>query len=140
MVVHLRPEISPRFALRPVIAHRVVRACLGCSILLYLLSDDDAKADTAEELLRAGGVVSVQVLNEFTSVATRKLSMSMADVREELDTVRAICRVDPLTVEIHDQGLDIAERYRFSLYDSMIVASTLFGKCSTLYSEDLRQA
>ncbi len=108
------------------------------NILLYLLSDDDAKADTAEKLLGAGGVVSVQVLNEFTSVATRKLSMSIADVREVLNTVRAICRVDPLTVEIHDQGLDIAERYRFSLYDSMIVASALFGECSTLYSEDLQ--
>ncbi len=108
------------------------------NILLYLLSDDDAKADTAEKLLGAGGVVSIQVLNEFTSVATRKLSMSIADVREVLNTVRAICRVDPLTVEIHDQGLDIAERYRFSLYDSMIVASALFGECSTLYSEDLQ--
>jgi predicted nucleic acid-binding protein len=108
------------------------------NVLLYLLSDDDAKADKAEELLGAGGVVSVQVLNEFTSVATRKLSMPIADVREVLNTVRAICRVDPLTVEIHDRGLELAERYRFSLYDSMIVASALHGECSTLYSEDLQ--
>jgi predicted nucleic acid-binding protein len=64
--------------------------------------------------------------------------MSIAEVREVLNTVRAICRVDSLTVEIHDQGLDIAERYRFSLYDSMIVASALCGECSTLYSEDLQ--
>jgi predicted nucleic acid-binding protein len=49
-----------------------------------------------------------------------------------------ICRVDPLTVEIHDRGLDIAERYRFSLYDAMIVAAALLGKCATLYSEDLQ--
>jgi predicted nucleic acid-binding protein len=108
------------------------------NVLLYLLSEDDAKADKAEDLLGAGGVVSVQVLNEFTSVATRKLSMPIADVREVLITVRELCRVDPLTVEIHDRGLDIAERYRLSLYDAMIVASALLGECPTLYSEDLQ--
>lgn len=108
------------------------------NILLYLLSDDAAKADKAEQVLSAGGVVSVQVLNEFTSVATRKLSMPIAEVREVLNTVRAICRVDPLTVEVHDRGLELAERYRFSLYDSMIVASALLGDCTTLYSEDLQ--
>ena len=114
------------------------RPFFDTNILLYLLSDDAAKADKAEELLGAGGVISVQVLNEFTSVATRKLAMSIAEVREVLNTVRGICRVDPLSVEIHDRGLDIAERYRFSLYDSMIVASALIGECPTLYSEDLQ--
>jgi predicted nucleic acid-binding protein len=64
--------------------------------------------------------------------------MSIGDVREVLNTVRAICRVDPLTLEVHDQGLDVAERYRFSLYDSMIVASALLSECTTLYSEDLQ--
>jgi predicted nucleic acid-binding protein len=108
------------------------------NILLYLLSEDSEKADKAEELLGAGGVISVQVLNEFTSVATRKLSMPIADVREVLNTVREICRVDSLTVEVHDRGLDIADRYRFSLYDSMVAASALLGECPTLYSEDLQ--
>jgi predicted nucleic acid-binding protein len=107
------------------------------NILLYLLSDDEAKADKAEELLGAGGVVSVQVLDELTAAAIRKPSMPIADVREVLRTIRAICRVDSLTVETHDKGLEISERYRFSLYDSMIVASALLAKCTTLYSEDL---
>ena len=45
------------------------------SVLLYLLSDDNAKADRVETLLSARGVVSVQVLNEFAVVALRKLKM-----------------------------------------------------------------
>jgi predicted nucleic acid-binding protein len=44
------------------------------NVLLYLLSKDTAKADRAEVLLASGGVVSVQVLNEFASVASRKLA------------------------------------------------------------------
>jgi predicted nucleic acid-binding protein len=108
------------------------------SVLLYLLSSEPAKADRVEELLQQSGVVSVQVLNEFTAVATRKLSMSHAEVREILSTVRAICRTDPLTVEAHDKGVEIAQRYGFSLYDSVIVASALLAGCKALYSEYLQ--
>jgi predicted nucleic acid-binding protein len=114
------------------------KAFFDTNVLLYLLSDDDAKADKSEELIAAGGVVSIQVLNEFAAVAIRKLSMSITEVREVLNTVREICRVDPLTIDVHDRGLEIAERYRFSLYDSMMVASALNGECRTLYSEDLQ--
>ncbi|MDD5276268.1 MAG: hypothetical protein PHR16_09320 [Methylovulum sp.] len=37
----------------------------GTNVLLYLLSADNRKADKAEALVAAGGVISVQVLNEF---------------------------------------------------------------------------
>ena len=50
-------------------------------------------------------------------------STAHSKVRGVLSAVREICRVDPLTVEIHDRGLELAERHRFSLYDSIIVAS-----------------
>jgi len=70
----------------------------------------------------AGGwrVISVQVLNEFASVASRKFKMPWPDVCEALDTMRAGCEVVPLTVEIHETGLAIAERYGLSFYDSLI--------------------
>ncbi len=108
------------------------------SVVLYLLSEDDTKADTVETLLTDGGAVSVQVLNEFAVVATRKLGLSFAAVREVLDTVRSFCVTRPVTEENHDRGLEIAERYGFSLYDSMIVGAALLAGCKTLYSEDLQ--
>lgn len=46
---------------------------LDTKVLLYLLSRDNRKADRAEEVVAAGGILSVQVLNEFASVASRKL-------------------------------------------------------------------
>ena len=66
---------------------------LDTNIVLYLLSRDDEKADRAEEIVARGGVVSVQVLNEFTSVATRKLGMRIAEAREVLAAVRSLCKV-----------------------------------------------
>jgi len=111
---------------------------LDTSVLLYVLSEDIARADRAEQLLAQAPTVSVQVLNEFASVAMRKLAMSHAEVREVLNTVRAVCRVESLTAETHDRAIVIAERYRFSFYDSVIVSSALLSGCSTLYSEDLQ--
>lgn len=108
------------------------------SVLLYLLASEDEKADRVELLLEHSGVISVQVLNEFTAVAIRKLAMSFAEIRDVLGTIRAICRTDPLTIETHDRGVEIAERYGFSFYDSVIVASALLAGCKTLYSEDLQ--
>ena len=107
------------------------------NVLLYLLSADSAKADRAEDLIGGGGIISVQVLNEFASVASRKLGMSVAEFREVLDVVRAVCAVESLSEATHDRGLAVSERYRFSVYDSMIVASALLANCRVLYSEDL---
>ena len=107
------------------------------SVLLYLLSDDTVKADRIEALLAAQGVISVQVLNEFAVVALRKLKIPLNEVREILDTIRAVCAVEPITVETHDRGLAVFERYRFSFYDSILVSSALIAGAKILYSEDL---
>ena len=111
---------------------------IDTNVLLYLLSSDEAKADRAEETLAGGGVLSVQVLNEFASVASRKLKMSIAEIREALATVRALCKIVPISEDTHDLGLQIAERYGMSIYDSMVIASALLAGCKALLSEDLQ--
>jgi predicted nucleic acid-binding protein len=111
---------------------------IDTNVLLYLLSTDDAKADRAEEAVAGGGVISVQVLNEFASVASRKLGMSLAEIRDVLGPIRTICTIQPIGEDTHDLGLRMAERYRLSIYDSMIVASALQAGCETLLSEDLQ--
>ena len=114
------------------------KAFIDTNILLYLLSADTDKADCAETILRAGGLISVQVLNEMANVARRKLAMSWMDINEVLTLIRSICPTEPLTVETHDRGRLVAERYGLSVYDAMIVAAALLGGCETLYSEDMQ--
>jgi predicted nucleic acid-binding protein len=113
-------------------------SCFDTSVLLYLLSEDSNKANRVEELLDERGTISVQVLNEFAVVALRKLRMPLNDVREILGTIRAVCNVEPVTLATHDRGLEISERYGFSLYDSMMVASALIVGSRVLYAEDLQ--
>ena len=108
------------------------------NVLLYVLSADTEKADIAEQLLAQGGATSVQVLNEFTNVSLRKFRMPLADVREALAVVRRCLKVVPVTQEVHALGLDLLERYRFSVYDSMIVAAALISECTVLWTEDMQ--
>jgi len=114
-----------------------VRAFFDTNVLLYLLSADSRKADRAEALLAQGGVISVQVLNEFASVASRKVGLSWKEIREALDPIRAVCNVEPVTLEVHACALGLAAKHGWSFYDSLIVAAALLSGCSTLYSEDL---
>lgn len=66
------------------------------------------------------------------------MRMSFADTHAFLDMLRGLLMVHPLTVETHDFGLALAERYRLSVYDAMIVASALHTGCDTLLSEDMQ--
>lgn len=117
---------------------KIDRPFFDTNVLLYLLSEDSLKADRAEAIIALGGAISVQVLNEFASVALRKLKMSYSEIRDVLGTIRALCQTQGVTLDTHDRGLDIAERFGFSLYDSMIVSSALQSRCTILYSEDMQ--
>lgn len=108
------------------------------NVLLYLLSEDAAKADRSEDLLADGGVISAQVLNEFAAVASRKLGLAWPEIRELLGTAQSLCRVEPLTIATHERGLALAERYGFAVYDSLIVSAALLAGCSVLWTEDLQ--
>ena len=63
--------------------------------------------------------------HEFASVATRKLAMTIPEIREVLSTIRAVCVVRSLDIETHELGLEMAERYGFSIYDGLIVAAAV---------------
>jgi len=114
------------------------KAFIDSNVLIYLLSADAGKADQAEAIMQKGALISVQVLNEVANVARRKLAMSWAEINEVLSLIRILCPAEPLTVETHDQGMSIAERYMLSIYDAMIVAAALIGGCAILYSEDMQ--
>ena len=114
------------------------KAFIDTNVLLYLLSADTDKADRAEAVVHAGGLISVQVLNEMANVARRKLAMSWMEINAVLALIRSLCPTAPVTIETHDRGRFVAERYGLSVYDAMIVAAALIGGCETLYSEDMQ--
>lgn len=108
------------------------------NVLIYLASSDQMKANRVEGLLGKGGVISVQVLNEVANVARRKMRMSWPETHAFLSMLRGLLSVQPITLETHEEGLTLAERYNLSVYDAMIASSALHAGCDTLWSEDVQ--
>src|SRR3546814_529326 len=77
-------------------------------------------------------------LNELANVARRKMQMSWTETHAFLSTLRSLLTVRPLTLETHETGLALAQRYGLSTYDAMIAASALHAGCDTLWSEDMQ--
>ena len=114
------------------------RAFLDTNILVYASLTDDSKAATGRALRDAGGTISVQVLNELANVLIRKAKWPWRDALDNLALIRQLLDIVPLTEDIHDNGLRLAERYSLSLYDAMIVAAALHSQCDIVWSEDMQ--
>jgi predicted nucleic acid-binding protein len=44
----------------------------------------------------------------------------------------------PVTIEMHEAALKIAEKHSYNICDALVVSAALEAGCTTLYSEDLR--
>jgi predicted nucleic acid-binding protein len=109
------------------------------NVLIYAVAKNDPRASKAETLLASGGIISIQSLNEFVSVARRKLGMSWKEVKEFLDLICVLCPDSvPISLDTHKAALAIAEKYGYGIYDALIVSAALEAGCKTLYSEDLQ--
>jgi predicted nucleic acid-binding protein len=108
------------------------------NILVYAFVKNDPRTAVSLGLLATPCILSVQVLNEFSAVALRKLRMSWSELAEALDTIRIFCP-DPLpvTVETHKRALEIMRRYRYNIFDALLIAAALNASCTSFYSEDM---
>jgi predicted nucleic acid-binding protein len=114
------------------------KAFFDTNVLIYAVAQDDPRSTQAEELLASGGMLSVQILNEFASVARRRILMSWSEVTEALDAFRVLCPSPlPITVAMHEAALKIAATHGYNIYDALVVSAALEAGCTTLYSEDL---
>ena len=112
---------------------------LDTNVLIYAVAKNDPRASKAEALLASGAIVSVQSLNEFVSVARRKLGMSWKEVKEFVDLICILCPDPvPISLDTHRGALAIAEKYGYSIYDALVASAALEAGCKTLYSEDLQ--
>lgn len=111
---------------------------LDSNVILCLLSCNERKADIAEKLLIQKPSISVQVLNEITSVCHRKIKMPWDEIHELLAAVKANCSIVPLTVDTHTQAVQIAQQHRLSFYDSHIVAAAVVSGARRLMSQDMQ--
>jgi predicted nucleic acid-binding protein len=112
---------------------------LDTNILVYAHQEGDYRTAVARQLLFEGGVIGVQVLNEFASVARAKLGFRWPQIQEAIDNILILCpNVRALSIDSHLHALSLSNRYGFSIWDGLIVAAAIEAKCSKLLSEDMQ--
>lgn len=113
------------------------RPFLDTNVLVYAFGTDP-RGEVAHGLLAGDCVTGVQNLNEFANVARGKLRFGWSEVREALEQIETLCDVtEPIDRALSRRGMDLAERYGFSLFDGLVVAAALEAGCDTLWSEDM---
>ncbi len=108
------------------------------NVIVYAFLDI-ARRERSLDLIASGGVISAQVLNEFTNVARRKRERDWTEIERAVSVIRArFPDVVPLTADTHASALGLARDHGLSFYDALIVAAALEAGCDTLYSEDMQ--
>jgi len=119
---------------------------LDTNVLVYAFDHTDpAKKQISNRLVKTAltentGCISYQVIQEFFNVATRKFAspLSIPDCQRYLDAVLTpLCRIFT-SIDLYHEAFDILQKWRYSFYDSLIIASALQANCTLLYSEDLQ--
>ncbi len=111
---------------------------IDTNIVIYALGSQSEKTERAATLFVDQPTISTQVLSEAANVALKKLAMPITDVRKLLIALESLCNVETITSTCVNLALDIAEKYGFSWYDSLIAASAILANCDKLYTEDLQ--
>ena len=114
------------------------RAFLDTNVLIYAFTTD-ARAEAASRLLSERCTIGVQGLNEFVNVARRKLGMSWDEIGQALEAIRSLCaRVEPSTLEVHENALLLARMHGFAIFDAVMIATARKAGCEIFWSEDLQ--
>ena len=116
------------------------RIFLDTNILVYGYSNSEREKHlVARNLISENNsFVSTQVLQELTNTLTRKFKLSYADA---INAIEESCQNNNLYINISPTLIKaclIADEYRYSFYDSLIISSALLCDCSVLYSEDMK--
>ena len=108
-------------------------------VYAHLETPEDVKGDQAQALVESGRrfIISTQVLNEYYTAMLRN-RVPDVEIQENLELMMQRCDVHLLSLTTIRQAHAIRNRYGFSLWDALIVASALEADCVVLYSEDLQ--
>lgn len=117
------------------------KAFIDSNLFIYSYSDVQPEKQTKarkliEELSQV--VISTQVLNEFVNIMLKKMKVPWEIIMDNLQEIIENTQVKTISAQTVLRACDIANKHKFSYYDSLIIAAAIEAGCNTLYSEDMQ--
>ncbi len=119
-----------------------MKSFIDTNIIVYANdSREKGKQAAAVELItgvmrKGTGVISTQVLQEYSAVALRKLNQDPHVVLHQLKLLSFFETVTVLPALVQ-RGIEMVLAYGISFWDACILSAAEKAECSKLYSEDL---
>lgn len=113
---------------------------IDTNVLIYAYSSDEIEKKSAVQKLFENEqkiIISTQVINEFINVMRKKRAVPIEILQEAVRELTSIFTISLVTIETINQALQISQKYKYSYFDSLIIASAVENSCSELYSEDM---
>ena len=115
-----------------------MRRFFDTNILVYAFLGSE-KREAALNLLAEGGIISNQVINEFTNVARKKRGRAWSEIAAGIAVIRShFDEIALVTLETHQAALDLASQHGLNFYDALIIATAIEADCDILFSEDMQ--
>ena len=113
---------------------------LDTNVFVYMYdASEPKKKEISLSLLDANEcVTSTQAINELNNVLTRKLKTPISNVKQIIHDIHQVTSVRQISTDTILSALDIMEQYKYSYYDSLMIASALENGCVILFSEDMQ--
>lgn len=115
------------------------RVFLDSNVLVYAHTDiDDFKQSRAQQLITQNSShISSQVIQELANTLSRKFKHPWKDVEKVLANSIKNNNLFINNEKTILEACGLADRYKFSFYDSLILSAALECECDLLFSEDL---
>jgi len=113
---------------------------IDSNVIIYAYSNSEKeKRQLAKKIVKENyTIISTQVLQEMSNTLGRKYALDYDSIKETLqECIDANNEVYTNQQQTIFKACDVAKRYKFSFYDSLIIAAALGSNCNILYSEDL---
>lgn len=116
-----------------------VKATIDSNILIYAFGkQDNSKNKIAREIVSECSKISLQAINETIFVLKRKFNFSAKELQEIVQFFKEKYIVKNTDMHTLETAMTIMDKYQYSFWDSMMLASALENGCSVIYSEDMQ--
>jgi predicted nucleic acid-binding protein len=122
------------------------RIFLDTNILVYANDrtqkekQESAKRIIADGIISENLVLSAQVISEFFVTITSKIKVPLLKI-EARNQILLLKNLEIVEIDFSLilSAIEILNEFKFSYWDSLIIAAALKSKCDIIYSEDLNR-
>jgi predicted nucleic acid-binding protein len=116
------------------------RCFIDTNVFIYAFSKTEIKKQKQAKLVIDTNdcYTSTHALGEYSNVSIKKLHLTAEQISKDINDIIGKCALAEISLETVQHALDLHERYKYSYFDSLMLASALECECNIIYSEDMK--